>query len=103
MSSDATDRQLDDYLSLAVGVICTWIVPHVAIDVAEYRYEISRSPAWQGAERQAQGSNTITNAATVVVFISVMIFTLSAVVVALNTQDMDWRAQAIVTGLSRSK
>lgn len=103
MSAVAPDRNLDDYLSLAIGVICAWLVPHVAIDIAEYRYEISRSPAWKGIERRTLGNHTIKSAALVAVSVAFVIFTASASLVALTTQDMDWRAQAIVTGLSRSK
>jgi hypothetical protein len=53
MSAEAPDRNLDDYLNLAIGVICAWLVLHVAIEIAEYRYEILRSPAWKGMERRS--------------------------------------------------
>lgn len=102
MSAEAPNRNLDDYLSLAIGVICAWLVPHVAIEIAEYRHEILRSPAWKGMVRRSQGNETISNAAIVAVSVAVVIFAASASAVALTTQDMDWRAQAIVTGLSRS-
>ncbi|CAJ1949271.1 unnamed protein product [Cylindrotheca closterium] len=102
MSSEPSfDNVLDDYLSLAIGVICAWLIPHVAIEIAEYRYEISRSPAWKGYERQTKGMDTITNAAIFAVSTAGISLAGSAAVVALLTQGMDWRVQAIVTGLSR--
>jgi hypothetical protein len=103
MSDESSDRELYDYLSLAIGVICIWLIPQIAIEISEYRFELDRSPAWRDAERREKGNKAISNAALVAVLISVVIFTSSAVSISLFTQGMDWRAQAIVTGLSRSK
>lgn len=103
MTTQAPDNVLDDYLSLAIGVICTWLIPHVAIEIAEYRYEISRSPAWKSYERQTKGMDVITNAAIFAVSTAGILLAGSAAGVALTTQGMDWRVKAIVTGLSRSE
>jgi len=100
MSSESPDNVLDNYLSLAIGVICAWLIPHVAIEIAEYRYEIIRSKNWKGLERQMLGMDTITNAAIFAVLTAGLLLAGSAAGVALTTQGMDWRAKRVITGLS---
>lgn len=102
-SGEPLDRFFATYLNLAIGVICAWLILHIAIEIAEYRYELVRSPAWLGSERRELGNQAITRAATMAVVFAVLFFSVSAVAVALLTQNMNWRAEAIIIGLSRSK
>lgn len=98
MPNEAPKNVLDDFLSVAIVVICAWLVPHVAIEIAEYRHKAARqSPLG----RQIKGMDTITNAAIFAVVTAGLLLAGSAAGVALATQGMDWRVQAIVTGLSR--
>ena len=101
MSYEPPASVLDDYISLAIAVISAWLIPHVAIDIAEYRHEIAFNAVWKG--RQEQGMDAITNSAIFSVAMAGILLSASAAGVALTTQGMDWRVQAIVTGLSRSE
>ena len=101
MSYEEPESVLENYLGLAIAVMCAWLVPHVAIDIAEYRHEIAHNAVWKG--RQEQGMDTITNSAIFSVIMPGVTLSASAAGVALTTQGMDWRVQAIVTGLSRGE
>ena len=89
------------YLSLGIACLWAWLVLHVAIAIANYRYNLFQSKSSFWKESRAKGLDIITNAAVVMVFVAGMLWVASAVGVAWKTHGLDWRMQSMVFGLSR--
>lgn len=98
MATEAPATVLDGYLSLGIAFVCAWLVPRVAMDIAKVRHRAVSS--WNGTD--AEKVDTAVWRAAVVSIVSVgILWSASAAGVALATQELDWRARVIVTGLSR--
>ena len=98
VASEAPETVLDGYLSLGIAFLCAWLVSHVAVEIAQVRHQVVNS--WNGRDAERIDAR-IWRAAMVATVLAGILWAASATGVALTTQGMDWRVQAIVTGLSR--
>ena len=87
------------YLSVAVGCITMWLVPHVGIEICGYRATLVKSPSWQD-DALKQGNKSITQTAIAASVGWVIVYAATAVGVGLSTQNLDSRATSIIYGLS---
>ena len=72
------------YLSLGLASLCAWLVPHVAIVLANYRYNLAKSETLFWQETKAKGLDVIANAALVTIVVAGMVWVASAVGVAMS-------------------
>ena len=91
----------DFRLEFAIATICAWLVPHIGIEIAEYRNAVSKSLCWKGLSQRKEAYAAITKAVFVSVGLSTLAFVGASIGIALHTQNMDWRAIDVLSGLSR--
>ncbi|KAG7372924.1 hypothetical protein IV203_033648 [Nitzschia inconspicua] len=95
-SSDA------DLIGLAVLCIWAYLIPHLYIEYAEFRIALIESPTWgRSPERLQAAKRAITRSFYFNIFLGLLLYAGSSVIITILTWEMDRRASDILTGLSR--
>jgi hypothetical protein len=78
------------------------------IEIAEFRISLEQTAYWNGVvgaaaapARLKEGQSALAITSTMAIVVAVIVYTVTAIFVALSTQDMDQRADSIVLGLAR--
>jgi len=98
MKSSAPD--LINTRALAILALFLWLVPHIFIQIAEYRVAIIKSSKWEG-EKLTDGLRAIMNHSLFATAVGLIIVSGTAAGVALSTKGMDIDLLYILSGLSR--
>lgn len=87
-------------VSSAIITVFAWLVPHLGIEVAEYRLSLAQSPMWTGPQLQ-KGMKAVTRHALIAIAVGFAAIAATATAVGLTTQNLDSRMVSILSGLSR--
>ena len=98
MRSSAPD--LINTRALAILALFLWLVPHLFIQIAEYRIAIKKSSKWEGV-KLTDGLRAITNHSLFATAVGLILVSGTAAGVALSTKGMDIDLLFILSGLSR--
>jgi hypothetical protein len=102
-SSASSDADTEDRLvSTAIIAIFVWLVPHLSLEIAEYRLSLLKSSAWnKSSGKLDEGLRTILKNAVIAITVGVLTIAITATLIGLSTRNLDTRMVSVVSGLSR--
>lgn len=84
---------------VALAALFCWLVPHIFVEIAQYRVALIKSPSWEG-DKGVQGLRAITFHSFLAIGFGLVIVSATAAVVALSTKEMDENMLLMMTGIS---
>ena len=92
----------DLQVSMAISCIIAWLIPHLYFEFfeySEYRIALEQQTKTASCSGRKRAATTATIRGTMIAMVIIgLVYSLSAVAIALSTQGMDRRADAIVVG-----